>query len=132
MKINTNQLEVEFNFENINNDFDIFKISTDKKFIKDNTYIIDKSLLESGANSIVWDGGKDIYILFEKNKIIVNGLKRIFRGDILEDELKFEKVRAEKLKQHVLTQLLINSIRNTEKNGLNFNNLSGNFYYFTT
>ena len=132
MKINTNQLEVEFNFENINNDFDIFKISTDKKFIKDSTYIIDKPLLESGAKSIVWDGGKDIYILFEKNKIIVNGLKRICRGDILEDELKFEKIRAEKLKQHVLTQLLINSIRNTEKNGLNFNNLSGNFYYFTT
>ncbi|MFC5452179.1 hypothetical protein [Paenibacillus aestuarii] len=121
--IRTNKICAEFSLQNIQRDFDIYKITTTEKYIPGGAYLLDKPLIK--AKSIVYEYGKSFYILYTKNTMMVNDLKKSLQPEEKGDTLSFECIRVEKIPKHLLVQLFLNSINNPNNELLSFNNLTG-------
>lgn len=128
-----NKLNIQFNIENILEDFSIVKFSTSDKYIKYGSLILDEINLKLKAKSIVHEKGKSFYALFDKaaikTKKLVKELEKIENGDTLTFTI-LNKVGLNETPQHTLTQLLFNSVATPNHKSLTFNNLTGKLYLF--
>lgn len=119
----TNKLCIDINYQNIERDFDIYKITTIEKFIPGGAFVLDKPLTR--AKSIVFEYGRSFYMLYGKNMIMASDLKRGLQQEEKGDTLSFERIQAKKMPDHLLVQLYLNSINNPNHELLSFNNLTG-------
>ena len=133
--VQTNQINIEFNYQEISNDFWIFKFETTNKSYK-YSFIDDiKQKLKTVA--VVYLQGKSFFALFSKadfdnNREIYSELEKIIGKnkeikwkniDNLNFEIKSQK--AGSLDKRQLAQLLINTLSGIKE----YNNITGRLYY---
>ena len=130
----TNQLNISFHFDEILKDFVIVKFSTTENYIKYGALILDEINFQINAKSIVFEKGKSFYALFNIEDIkgidLGKRIQSLNSGDNLVYDIIKTKSETEKIPQHLLAQLLINSISSPNHRRLTFNNLSGKLYVF--
>ncbi len=117
----TNQLKVTFNNELIDKIYDFFVVTTSEKYIPGGAYIIDKPIEKLKAESVVFDNGRSLFIMFKKGVISTISLV-----EMLEDEkITIKKITSSEIKDYYLFRLFLYSLNNFECDNLKFNNVTG-------
>lgn len=125
----SNKLEVEFNREAIDHDFDVFMVSKEKGgFYESN--VMDIASQEFKAMSVVYYFGNQWFALFKKGEVNVEGLKSVISVEdpeaiILKVDIKDEN----SMYPNVLAQLLLNTLAGPKNEKFRYNNVSGRLYY---
>ena len=134
-KVLTNKIKAEYNYENIDRDFDIFMVTKESAKL-DKTNVLDIPLLNYKALAVQYAWGKKAFVLFKKGQ--VNEFQ--FRNDIQSnfDEVTVSKVnifdeefRSKNffVNDRLLAQLLINSIKSPRSEKFAYHNLTGALFY---
>lgn len=119
-----NQLNVSFNYQQIDNEFDFYLISTTEKYIPFGAKCLD---FESGKiESLAFENGKSLYILLKKNKLSKMDLVK----QLDNEKLFAKKINAFEIPNYILFRLFLYSLNNFNSDNLSFNNLTGKFYIF--
>lgn len=131
----TNKIKVDYNMENIAEDFDIYKVEkANKDYYKHN--ILDSAVYEFKAAAVQWTFGATALVLFRKGEVNEKG----FKESIMKE---YEDVRIQKIdvldsgqcascfyhENRLLAQLLINSMRTPKHAAFQYNNLTGKLLY---
>lgn len=126
-RIQTNKIEAKINYTLLDKDFEVFKISTDDKYIKHGASILDfpdKIKVES----IFFESGKSLYVLAKR----ADNCFEMIKGFLIDGEhtgsYYLERVPFLELKPYSILQLLYNSLNNVDHKLLKFNNLTGKLY----
>ena len=124
MKATINHLIVDYHYQAIDKDFDIYQISTSKDYIDRGSYFLDKPNLSLKAKALTFDRGRSAFVLFEKGTI--NTRRELI--DALENEtLSCEKKNPSDLKDYILFRLFLCALSNS-RNG--YNNLTGKLFFY--
>jgi|GEM_PF-4187037 len=125
-EVATNKINVKFHFDKINSSFSFLKIkSSEIKYW--NALYLDDLLKQPVVKSIVYEDSPSFYVMVDTTEDeAVNIVDLIIKEY---DSLSVEIIRPEKIEQHHLIQLLINSLSSNKSKFFSFNNLSGKFYY---
>ncbi len=124
MKATINHLIVDYHYQAIDKDFDIYQISTSKDYIDRGSYFLDKPNLSLKAKALTFDRGRSAFVLFEKGTIKTR--KELI--DALENEtLSCEKKNPSDLKDYILFRLFLCALSNS-RNG--YNNLTGKLFFY--
>lgn len=131
----TNKINVTYNMENIDADFDVFRVEkANKDYYKYN--ILDSAVYEFKAAAVQWTFGATALVLFIKGEVT----EQQFKESIMK---KYEDVKIQKIdlfdseqcnkcfyfENRLLAQLLINSMRTPKHEGFKYNNLTGKLFY---
>lgn len=131
----TNRISVNYNMENIDADFDIFKVEkSNKDYYKYN--ILDSAVYEFKAAAVQWTFGATALVLFRKGEVT----EQKFKASIMRE---YEDVKIQKIdlfdseqcskcfyyENRLLAQLLINSMRTPKHESFMYNNLTGKLFY---
>lgn len=130
----TNRINVIFNLENIDTDFDIYKVEkANKDYYKYN--ILDSAIYEFKAVAVQWTFGATALVLFNKGEVT----EQQFKESIMK---KYEDVKIQKIdlfdseqckcfqyQNRLLAQLLMNSMRTPKHDELRYSNLTGKLFY---
>lgn len=131
----TNKIGVTYNMENIDSDFDIFRIEkAGKDYYKYN--ILDSAVYEFKAAAVQWTFGAAALVLFRKGEVT----EKQFKESIMKEyrDVKIQKIDVMDCEQcnkyfyfenRLLAQLLINSIRTPRHDAFKYNNLTGKLFY---
>lgn len=120
----TNHLNVAFDRLKIDEQYDFFALTTSENYIPGGAYIIDKPIEKLKAESVVFDNGRSLFIMFRKHTI-----SRLELIAVLEDEkFMLKQIQAKEIKDYILFRLFLYSINNFEHDGLKFNNITGKLY----
>lgn len=124
MKATINHLIVNYLYQCIDKDFDIYQITTNKDYIDRGSYFLDKPNLSLKAKALTFDRGRSAFVLFEKGTI--NSRRELI--DALENEtLSCEKKNPSDLKGYILFRLFLCALSNS-RNG--YNNLTGKLFFY--
>ena len=135
-----NQIAVKVNREELLKTYDIFRIDSQvKNPSKKNPYfpngakMVDVPFENSNVLSVVFEGGKTFYVLLKHNEdnfrqlngelVKSDGGNNIISKDERDTEFK-------QVPEHVIIQLLLNSLGTYETDELKFNNITGHFYCY--
>ena len=131
----TNKIRVTYNMEQIDADFDIYKVEkASKDYYKHN--ILDSAIYEFKAAAVQWTFGATALVLFRKGEVT----EQKFKESILKE---YEDVRIQKLdildsdqcskhfyyENRLLAQLLLNSMRTPKHHAFAYHNLTGKLLY---
>ena len=131
----TNRINVTYNIENIDADFDIFRVEkANKDYYKYN--ILDSAVYEFKAAAVQWTFGATALVLFRKGEVT----EKQFKESIMKE---YEDVKIQKIdlfdseqcsncfyfENRLLAQLLINSMRTPKHEAFMYNNLTGKLFY---
>lgn len=131
----TNRINVTFNMENIDNDFDIYKVEkSNKDSYKYN--ILDSAVYEFKAAAVQWTFGATALVLFRKGDVTESQ----FKESIIKEykDVKIQKIDlfdSEQCKNcfyyenRLLAQLMLNSMRTPKHEAFKYNNLTGKLFY---
>ena len=126
----TNTIIPKIDFDEINKEFSIIKVTSRENYIKSGSYILDKPLVEKLVCSIKFEDSKNFYLLVKKNSLgysnIISSLKNSEEGKCL----TFEEISPDFIPKYIFIQLLLNNLSNYESELLRFNNLTGHLYCF--
>ena len=128
--IMSNKIVVKFDYDKINDVYDIFCITTDKKHFKFSSLILDIPLLEKNICSIYYESGKSMFILMWHNSNNKSKLMESLSPLPEFDNITVVLKRSYDIPKETLLQLLFNSLANYQSEELKFNNLSGHLYCF--
>lgn len=131
----TNRISVDYNMENIDADFDIFRVEkANKDYYKYN--ILDSAVYEFKAAAVQWTFGATALVLFRKGEVT----EQQFKEGIMKE---YEDVKIQKIdlfdneqcnkcfyfENRLLAQLLINSMRTPKHDAFRYSNLTGKLFY---
>ncbi|MHB8128489.1 MAG: hypothetical protein ACYDEX_05790 [Mobilitalea sp.] len=125
----SNKIEVEFERNAIDKDFDIFIVSKEKgNFFESN--VMDIANQEFKALSVVYYFGNQWFVMFRKAEVDINKLKELVATEDPEAIINQVSVVDEtSIYPNVLAQLLINMLSGPINKKLAYNNVSGRLYY---
>lgn len=126
-RIQTNKIEAQINYTLLDKDFEVFKISTDGKYIKHGASILDfpdKIKVES----IFFESGKSLYVLAKRTDNCFEMIKDFVINGEHTGSYYLERIPFSELKPYSILQLLYNSLNNVDHELLKFNNLTGKLY----
>lgn len=124
MKAVTNLLNCEFNYSGIDERYDIFKITTSKKYIENGVYLLDKPVDKLKALSLIFEPkSKSFFVLFKKGIIVSYELQNALESD----DLSVSRIPPIELKEYLLLRLFLCSLGNYSSL-LQFNNLTGRLF----
>lgn len=131
----TNRISVTYNMENIDEDFDIFRVEkSNKDYYKYN--ILDSAIYEFKAAAVQWTFGATALVLFRKGEVTESQFKKSIMKEY--KDVKIQKIDLfdnEQCKScfyyenRVLAQLIINSMRTPKQEAFKYNNLTGKLFY---
>lgn len=128
--IKTNKIEYDLNWGEIKDKFEVFTIRTSKDYFSRGAYVIDVPLGVNNVHSVLFESGKCIYVLMNKdvsNKMILKeALSNVYDAEYI----SLHQEHIETVQDEIILQLLLNSLSNYQSEGLKFNNLTGHFYCF--
>lgn len=127
MKAIINSLNVKFNYASIDSQYDFFIITTTDKYISGGAYILDKPITKLKAESVSFDKGRSLYVLFKKNAITLYD----FIEQLEDEKLSVKKINSTDIKDYVLFRLFLFSLNNFESEELKFNNITGKLFIFS-
>lgn len=131
----TNRINVTYNMENIDADFDIFRVKkANKDYYKYN--ILDSAVYEFKAAAVQWSFGATALVMFRKGEVI----EQQFKESIMKEykDVKIQKIDLFDSEQcskcfyyenRLLAQLLMNSMRTPKHEAFKYNNLTGKLFY---
>ena len=127
--INTNQMEIAFDFEAIAREFSIFEARRDQgNYWK--SRVPDVALQECRALAVVYEQGPSCYILYKRDSAEQYSLKQTLER--CEDNVRVQEISAQTLaetKKHLLVQLLCNALPSLQTDGALYHNVTGKLYY---
>lgn len=126
--IRTNKIISDIDYSEFDKRYDIFKIITDEKFIKDGAHILDSPLEELKAKSVCFQSGRELFILFDKNTDNYELLNRHIQKSETGKSLILKRIESQDMERYLLIQLLINSLNNSNHKFLKFNNVTGKLF----
>lgn len=130
----TNRINVTFNMENIDNDFDIYKVDkANKDYYKCN--ILDSAMYEFKAVAVQWTFGAMALVLFNKGEVTEQQFKESIMKEY--EDVKIQKIdlfdseqcKCFQYQNRLLAQLLMNSMRTPKHDELRYSNLTGKLFY---
>ena len=131
----TNRINVAYNMENIDADFDIFRVEkSNKDYYKYN--ILDSAVYEFKAAAVQWTFGATALVLFRKGEVTEQQFKESIMKEY--EDVKIQKIDLLDSEQcnkcfyyenRLLAQLLINSMRTPKHETFKYNNLTGKLFY---
>ena len=130
----TNRINVTFNMENIDADFDIYKVEkANKDYYKYN--ILDSAIYEFKALAVQWTFGATALVLFNKGEVTEHQFKESIMKEY--EDVKIQKIdlfdsdqcKCFQFKNRLLAQLLMNSMKTPRHDGLRYSNLTGKLFY---
>lgn len=131
----TNRINVTYNMENIDADFDIFRVEkSNKDYYKYN--ILDSAVYEFKAAAVQWTFGATALVLFRKGEVTEQQFKESIMKEY--EDVKIQKIDLLDSEQcsncfyfenRLLAQLLINSMRTPKHEAFMYNNLTGKLFY---
>ena len=131
----TNRINVTYNIENIDADFDIFRVEkSNKDYYKYN--ILDSAVYEFKAAAVQWTFGATALVLFRKGEVTEQQFKESIMKEY--EDVKIQKIDLFDSEQcsncfyfenRLLAQLLINSMRTPKHEAFMYNNLTGKLFY---
>lgn len=131
----TNRINVTCNMENIDADFDIFRVEKgNKDYYKYN--ILDSAVYEFKAAAVQWTYGATALVLFRKGEVTEQQFKESIMKEY--EDVKIQKVdlfdseqcsKCFYFENRLLAQLLINSMRTPRHEAFTYNNLTGKLFY---
>lgn len=132
----TNQFTADYNYEQIDEDFDIYKVDKSSKHFDENILDLPTEIFK--ARAVQYTYGKTALVLF--NKYDPN--EKAFCEEIREKDPdatvgKIDILNADTRKglfyynDRLLLQLLLNSIHSPKNSNYAYNNLTGKLYYFS-
>lgn len=128
--IKTNQLVTALHHSRIDERYDIFTVQTSMKYFKSGAYILDAPVLAKTVRAVRFESGSRFYVLMEKE----TGNKQLLRKALADapgaDTITLSQMQSCELEDHVLLQLLLNSLGSVTHPLLRFNNLTGHLYCF--
>ena len=131
-----NKFIATFDYNAINSDFDIFRISdSSEDYIKSN--ILDIPGSEFKALSVQYTYGKVAFVLFRKGMVTETNFRVViqerFKGACVQkiDVTDAESRKSSYLYDNILIQLFANSIRVPKNDLFSYNNTTGKLYYLT-
>ena len=65
----TNRLQVKFDYARIDESYDFYVVTTVDKYIKSGAFVLDKPIESLRAESVVFDNGRSLFIMFKKGMI---------------------------------------------------------------
>lgn len=127
-RLNTNELNAEFQFSAINEDYSFFRIESSEKYISGGAAFLDVEELPY-LRSIVFEQGKSFYMMCSSKGITQTALIKALRAYEGGEALSLVQLFAEDLKPYLLVQLFFNALSNPlynpEEGLYSYNNLSG-------
>ena len=130
----TNRINVTFNMENIDADFDIFRVEkSNKDYYKYN--ILDSAVYEFKAAAVQWTFGATALVLFRKGEVTEQQFKESIMKEYEDvkiqkiDLLDSEQCKCFQYQKRLLAQLLINSMRTPKHDAFRYSNLTGKLFY---
>lgn len=128
--IKTNQLTVELDVSLIGKKYDFFIVETSEKHFSRGAYMLDAPLMCNNVQSVFFDSGRKLYVMFLKN----SDNKRNLRDVLLDTEggqnITISEVQIETLGKRILISLLLNALGSFENEILRLNNITGHLYCF--
>lgn len=131
----TNRINVTYNMENIDADFDVFRVEkANKDYYKYN--ILDSAVYEFKAAAVQWTFGATALVLFRKVEVTEQQFKESIMKEY--EDVKIQKIDLFDSEQcsncfyfenRLLAQLLINSMRTPKHEAFMYNNLTGKLFY---
>lgn len=131
----TNKINVTYNMENIDADFDVFRVEkANKDYYKYN--ILDSAVYEFKAAAVQWTFGATALVLFRKGEVTEQQFKESIMKEY--EDVKIQKIDLFDSEQcsncfyfenRLLAQLLINSMRTPKHEAFMYNNLTGKLFY---
>ena len=131
----TNRINVTYNMENIDADFDVFRVEkANKDYYKYN--ILDSAVYEFKAAAVQWTFGATALVLFRKGEVTEQQFKESMMREY--EDVKIQKIDLFDSEQcsncfyfenRLLAQLLINSMRTPKHEAFMYNNLTGKLFY---
>lgn len=119
-----NQLKVDFQYSQIDSEYDFYLISTTEKYIPFGAKCLD---FEGGnIESLAFENGKSLYTMFRKKSLSKVDLS----NRIDNDRLIIKQVGALEIPNYILFRLFLYSLNNFSSEKLSFNNLTGKFYIY--
>lgn len=128
MAIKTNQLTINFNFDAIDDKYDVFKIDTTSKYFNRGAYILDAPTLCNNVASIFFDSGRTFYVLMTKFKGNQRNLKQVLLASGEGDSIIITQIHSNCVGNRILVSLLLNALGSYKTEFLRFNNLTGHLY----
>ena len=130
----TNRINVTYNMENIDADFDIFRVEkSNKDYYKYN--ILDSAVYEFKAAAVQWTFGATALVLFRKGDVTEQQFKESIMKEYEDvkiqkiDLLDSEQCKCFQYQKRLLAQLLINSMRTPKHDAFRYSNLTGKLLY---
>lgn len=131
----TNRINVTYNMENIDADFDVFRVEkANKDYYKYN--ILDSAVYEFKEAAVQWTFGATALVLFRKGEVTEQQFKESIMKEY--EDVKIQKIDLFDSEQcsncfyfenRLLAQLLINSMRTPKHEAFMYNNLTGKLFY---
>ncbi|MGJ8667593.1 MAG: hypothetical protein ACSHW7_14575 [Patiriisocius sp.] len=132
-KVTINRIAPTINFQNIIEDFVVVQFTQSDGYIKFGAQFIDEFSQNVMAKAVVFENGSSLYTLFAKAEFANIDLRRVLDEGTEMDRLHYRVLDIEQLQnvpQHLLVQLLINSLNAPKSQRLQFNNLTGKLFLF--
>ena len=123
----TNRLNIKFNYDEIDEDFDFYKVNTSKDYIDKGARMLDTALDELKAFSVAFDYGKSAFLMFKKDATSQPELARYLSKQ--DPTLTVLTMNAQDFWPYLLTRLFLHALANDEKDDEAWlSNLSGKFF----
>lgn len=130
-RIQTNKINANLRADLLSAKYEVFNVkTTEKHFGKGNNAakLVDDFTNKSFVLSVVYERGNSFYMLLNKsieNKININKTLKLLSGA---ENISLEEVAIARVPQHIMVQLLMNSLGTFEGKILGFHNVTGHFY----
>lgn len=121
----TNKLHCSFNHQSIDEQYDIFQITTSDKYIARGARVLDTPIESIKAVSLVFDYGRSAFVAFYKKDYITQSA---LMKSLAEEKLSVKKIFSSEVKDYVLIRLFIYSLANYLSESNMFNNIGGKLY----
>ena len=128
--IKTSQIKYSINRGRIDELFDIFTIQTTNRYFKSGSYIIDAPVLDNNVCAVRFERGNKFSVLMKKDTDNKRRLLKAIEDTPESTTITVTPVKSYTIEDHVLLQLLLNSLANADHPLLRFTNLTGHFYCF--
>lgn len=132
-KVNISKLTSSINYTRLLEDFVVVQFTQSNGYIKFGAQFIDEFSQNVLAKSVVFENGSSLFTLFAKAQFSNIDLRTVLADGTDMDGLNFTILNQEQLKsipQHLVVQLLLNSLNTAESSRLQFNNLTGKLFLF--
>lgn len=127
-KLYSNELQVSFEYADIDRDYDFYYVTTSDKYIKGGKTFLDIDDIKISA--LQFENGKSFWVMLPKNSISRAEFVRLLNEKEDGDSLSIKAMTSSSIPEYLLTQLFLNALTSPIDEMISFNNLSGKFLCF--